>query len=126
MKKKFIFVFVVLSILALSLTSAFTPLKTKTPPVLRISLSSVNFLEEKGVTFKFLVDGDVKKSGLQGKVFIGNTVLRLYCNYSGDATPVTVNCTSAKATAKFAGSVGIVSVAGYSFYFVVPARLPGL
>ena len=126
MKKKFIFIFVVLSILALTLTSAFTPLKTKTPPVLRVSLLSVNFLEEKGVTFKFLVDGDVKKSGLQGKVYVSNKTLRLYCNYSGDATPVTVTCTSAKGTAKFAGASGIVSVAGHSFYFVVPARLPGL
>ena len=121
MKIKPIFILIVLSILALTLTSAFT-----SPRVNKVSLISVRFLEEKGVTFKFRVDGDVRKSDLQGNVLVNGKTLRLYCNYSGDPTPVVVVCTSAKGTAKFAGNVGIVSIAGHSFYFVIPAKLPGL
>lgn len=117
MNKNFIHVLVILSILAFAFASAF-----RQPAVTQINLLSVSYLREKGVTFKFLVDGDFKKSDLQGSVLVSGKTLRLYCNYGGDQAPVVVVCTSYKGTAKHAGNLGIVSLAGRAFYFTVPAR----
>ena len=118
MNKKLIYMLVIVSILAFSLASAFTSAR-----VITVSLQSVNFLREKGVTFKFMVDGDVRKSDIKGNVVVSGQKLALYCNYSGDPAPVTVTCTSAKGTAaRFAGKFGVVTVAGHSFGFTVPAR----
>ena len=117
MNKKLIRILVVLSILALSVTSAFS-----SPTVTQVKLLSVNYMNEKGVTFKFLVDGNFRKSKLQGNVTVNGKSIKLYCNYGGDSTPVVVVCTAYKGTAKFAGHVGVVTVAGRSFRFVIPAR----
>ena len=117
MNKKLISMLVILSILAFTFATAFTP-----PKITRISLLSVNFMREKGVTLKFLVDGNFRKSELQGSVTVDGKSLRLYCNYGGDPAPVVVTCTSAKGTAKFAGGVGLVSIAGRTFRIIVPAR----
>jgi hypothetical protein len=109
---------VILSILAFTFTSAF-----KSPRVIKVNLISVDFQREKGVTFKFWMDGDLRKSDLKGNVLVKGNSLRLYCNYSGDATPTVVVCTSAKGTAaRYAGRLAVVSVAGHSFYFTVPSR----
>jgi hypothetical protein len=121
MRKKLTFILVILSMLALTITSAFT-----TPRVTQVSLLSVTFKEEKGVTFRFLMDGDFKKANLKGNVVIDGKTRKLYCNYGGDPAPVVVICTAPGGTAKSAGRPGVVNVAGRSFYFVVPARLPGL
>jgi hypothetical protein len=117
LNKKFVSILVVLSTLAFTFTSAF-----KTPHVTQISLQSVTYLKEKGVTFKFLANGDFKRSDLQGNVVVNGKSIRLYCNYSGDPAPVVVVCTAAKGTAKLAGNKGIVFIAGRSFLFTVPAR----
>jgi hypothetical protein len=108
---------VILSILAFGFSSAFS-----SPAVSSVRLLSVNYMKEKGVTFKFKVDGNFKKSDLRGSVLVAGKTLRLYCNYGGDPAPATVTCTSYKGTAKYAGSAGVVSLVGRSFYFTVPAR----
>lgn len=118
MNKKLIVILVALSIMAFSFTTAFAK-----PRVIKVSMLSVAFLHEKGVTFKFLVEGDVRKSDMKGNVKIDGKSLRLYCNYSGDSAPVVVVCTSAKGTAaRHAGRFGVVTVAGHAFGFTVPAR----
>jgi hypothetical protein len=117
MYRKLTFVLVILSMLALLVTSAFT-----TSRVTNVTLLSVSYLREKGVTFKFLMDGNFKKIDLKGSVFTDGRTIRLYCNYGGDPAPVLVVCTADSGTAKFAGQPATVSVAGRSFYFVIPAR----
>ena len=117
MSKRIAFSLVILSILAFLFTSAFKP----APRPVDVTLLSVSYKREKGVTFKFLVDGNVRKSDLKGKVYVSNKALRLYCNYAGDPTPTTVTCTSQKATVKYAGRPAMVVLAGHSYYFVVPA-----
>jgi len=121
MFRKLTFILVILSLMAFTITSAFT-----SPRVTQIRLLSVSFMEEKGVTFKFLVDGNFKKSSLQGSVVVDGKTRKLYCNYGGDPAPAVVTCTAPGGTAKSAGRPGIINIAGRSFYFIVPARLPGL
>jgi len=118
MKKKSVLMLIILSILALTLTAA-----AKAPHITKVSLESMSFMKEKGVTFKFLVEGDFKKSDLKGKVMVDGNTIKLYCNYSGDAAPVVVTCTAFKGTAaKYAGKLGVVTLVGHSFSFTVPAR----
>jgi hypothetical protein len=118
LNKKLSLILVIISILAFTFASAFAPAR-----VINISLISTSFLREKGVTFKFLATGDLRKTDFKGSVTVGGQSLKLYCNYSGDPAPTTVTCTSAKGTAaRFAGKTGIVFVGGYSFVFTVPAR----
>ena len=117
MNKKFGFL-VLISILVLVATSAF---KAREP--LHVSLLSVDFLKEKGVTLKFMVEGDARKSSLKGSIVVAGKTLRLHCNDNGDPTPRVVVCTAQKATAaRYAGKPAVVTLAGYSFYFKVPAR----
>lgn len=117
MSRKIVFSLIILSILTFLFTSAFTSQRS-----LNISLQSVAYKREKGVTFKFLVNGDVRKNDLKGNVQISDRRLSLHCNYAGDSTPVVVVCTAQKATAQFAGQPAVVTVAGHSFYFIIPAR----
>ncbi len=118
--KRLFVILVLLSILTFTVGSAF-----KSPAITQIQLLSVSFKEEKGVTFKFLVVGDIRRNDLKGNVLVGSKSLKLYCNYSGDLSPAVVTCTSAKGTAKLAGRYGVVYIAGHTFGFTVPARLPG-
>jgi hypothetical protein len=117
-KPRFIYIIVILALLAVPLTSAF-----QKPAVTQIQLLSVSYLKEKGVTFKFMIDGDFKKNDLKGTVNVAEKKFRLYCNYFGDAAPTVVVCTSDKGTAKYAGKSGYVTIAGRSFWFKVPARI---
>jgi hypothetical protein len=122
MHKKMISFLVILSLMSFMFTSAFKP----TPPI-QISLTSVQFLKEKGVTFKFQMAGNIKRADLKGSVLVGGKTLRLYCNSkAGIKTNSVVVCTSPAGTAKYAGSVGVVFLAGRSFIFITPARLPNL
>lgn len=116
MKKNFLFSLAILSILAFLGASAFRSRNVD------IGLESVGYMREKGVTFKFLVSGDVRKNDLKGGVLTGNQRIGLHCNYRGDPTPLVVVCTAAKGTAKLAGQPAIVSVGGHSFFFTIPAR----
>jgi hypothetical protein len=118
MKTRFLFTVVILALLAVPLTSAF-----QKPSVTQIQLLSVSYLKEKGVTFKFMINGDFKKNDLKGTVVVSDKKFRLYCNYFGDAAPTVVICTSDKGTAKYAGKPGYVNIAGRSFWFKVPARI---
>lgn len=118
--KRLFVILVLLSILTFTVGSAF-----KSPAITQIQLLSVSFKEEKGVTFKFLVVGDIRRNDLKGNVLVGSKSLKLYCNYSGDLSPAVVTCTSAKGTVKLAGRYGVVYIARHTFGFTVPARLPG-
>jgi hypothetical protein len=108
---------VILSIMALTFASAF-----RSPIITQVSLVSVGYLKEKGVTFKFLVDGKIKKADLKGDVKVDGRTIRLHCNYGGDIAPIVIVCTADKATAKLAGLRGTVTLSGKSFGFTVPAR----
>ena len=122
MNKKIISMLVVLSLMSFYFTSAFKP-----APVQKVTLLSVQFLEEKGVTFKFLMEGQFKKADLKGTVLVSGKELRLYCNAKPETkTSRIVVCTSPAGTAKYAGTLGIVFLAGRSYIFVTPARLPNL
>ena len=116
MNKKLISILVILSMLAFLLTSAFSA-----PRVTSVSLVSVAFREEKGVTFKFRVDG-FKTQDLKGSVVVDGQTLKLRCGHSGDSTDLLV-CISEKATAaRFSGHKAVVLLEGYSFWFSIPVH----
>ena len=115
MSKKLVLMMLLISMLAALFSTAAAPMTVK-----RITLVETVYLREKGVTFKFQVEGEVKEKELKGYLVLEGKSLKLRCNYN-DGSGL-LNCTAPGGTAKYAGSSGYISLAGFSFWVSIPAR----
>ncbi len=121
MNKKLTLTLVIISILVFTFASAFNT----QPSITGVSLLSVKFQKEKGVTLKFLVTGDFHKKDLQGYILVGGKKVGLFCPYNDIPSPAVVTCHAAQGTAaRYAGRRGMVYLAGVIFPISIPARLP--
>jgi hypothetical protein len=84
-----------------------------------VTLLETIYLKEKGVTFKFLIEGTGNFKKLTGTLNFDGKVGKLHCNVNDNL----VVCTAPKATAQHAGTYGYVTLAGFSFPVVIPARV---
>jgi hypothetical protein len=114
MSRKFLFTLTLISMLAAMLTVAAAP-----APARRITLVETVYLREKGVTFKFSLEGEFKDRELKGSIQYDGKAGNIHCNYNDKAALVV--CTAPKATAQHAGATGIVTLAGFSFAVIIPA-----
>jgi riboflavin synthase alpha subunit len=115
MSKKLIFILVLVSLLAAMLTTA----SAAPVGITKVTLLEAVYLREKGVTFKFRIEGKFNQKRLPGTVTFDGKVANLRCNVNDGL----VVCTAPKATAKYAGARGYVTLAGFSFPVVIPARV---
>ena len=118
MKRKLVLIFLALSILVFFSSSAFIT------PYLQVQLLSSGYVKDKGVTFKFLLTGDIHPRDIKGVVVINKKNIKLHCNFPGKGpSSITMTCTAFKGTAaKYSGESGIVILAGQPFWFRVPAN----
>ena len=118
MKNKLILIFLTISIMTFLFASAY-----QTAPGLRIQLLSTSFIKDKGVTFKFLLEGEIHKRDIKGIIVINKKNVKLHCNFEDKKSPISLTCTAFKGTAaKYSGESGIVILAGQPFWFRVPAQ----
>jgi hypothetical protein len=115
MSKKLVLTMLLVSLLAVIFATAAAPAVVK-----RMTLVETVFLREKGVTFKFQVEGNFRESDLKGYLVVEGKSLKLRCNYNDGAG--LLNCTAPGGTAKFAGTSGYITMAGFSFVVYIPAR----
>jgi hypothetical protein len=115
MRKKLIFILVLVSLLAVFVTTAAAPVG-----ITRVTLVETVYLREKGVTFRFQMEGNASRNLLQGTITFDGITAKLRCknNHNGQ-----VICTAPGGTAKHAGASGYVTLAGFSFPVVIPARI---
>jgi hypothetical protein len=121
MYKKIVLIMMLLSLLTVTVATAAAPAK-----ITSVQLLSIAFKEEKGVMFKFAVQGDVTKTDLRsGTLFVDGKFVKLHCSYNAKAHYVW--CTAPGGTAKsFAGKWGVVSFGGFTFSVTIPAKGKGL
>jgi hypothetical protein len=94
-------------------------------PVVNVEARSVRLLKvgyygEKGVVFKFQLTGDFKDKELKGSVFVDGKTVKVYCVRK--ARIGGAQCVAASITSRQAGKMGVITFAGFSFTFIVPAR----
>jgi hypothetical protein len=113
--------FLVLTLLAVLFSAFASPRPVAASNITGITLVETVYLREKGVTFKFRVSGEFTEREMKGTfTVVGGKTGKLRCNYNDGAGLVV--CTAPPATAQSAGSTGIATLAGYSFYIIIPAR----
>ncbi len=75
----------------------------------------------KGLVFKFNVTGAWEPGELEGYLQVGSHIFPLDCQFNDDG--VTLVCISSYGSGGFAGSQGILVLAGEGFYFgIIPAK----
>jgi hypothetical protein len=112
MGKKTLIILMLVSVLAAVFATASV--------IKNITLVETAYLREKGVTFKFRIDGEFRESELRGTLALENKTVKLHCNYNDGAGLLV--CTAPSGTAKYAGSQGYITLAGFSFQVVIPER----
>jgi hypothetical protein len=122
MRKSFLFVLVIVSMLVSLGMSAAAPMPA--PAVAKITgvtLLEATFMKEKGMIFKFKATGTFSEKELKGSLTVKGKSIKLRCRYhSGNDI---VQCTAPGGTAtNFAGKSAVVSLNGFGFWVQVPAK----
>jgi len=121
MKKRLLFMLVILSVLVglFGVAAAPTGKKDETKSV---TFMSVDYYHEKGVVFKFKLTGDFKDSELKGSVQVGKKTIKVYCVRKENDSRANAQCVAPSTTTILAGRLGVITFAGSKFSFTVPKR----
>ncbi|MDX9991224.1 MAG: hypothetical protein RBS68_04155 [Anaerolineales bacterium] len=122
MRKSFLFVLVVVSMLASLALSASAPMPAPaTAKITGVTLVEATFMKEKGMIFKFKVTGTFDEKELKGFLAVKDKNIKLRCRYHPGND--VVQCTAPGGTAtNFAGKSAVVTLNGFGFWVQVPAK----
>lgn len=122
MYNRLVLVLTLIAMLVFAFGTAFTTTPAMTNAGSRsVKLVSMTYMKEKGIVFKFHLNGSFKKEELRGKILVDKDVRTMRCvlNDSG----VDVLCIAQGATAGLhAGKKAYVFFAGFSFLVTLPDR----
>jgi hypothetical protein len=128
MNKKLLYLLLIISVLATTVGAAATPTTVSAAApsaITKVTLLQADFMEEKGMIFKFKVEGTFKENQLKGNLRIGGKDIKLRCRYNKNKA--IAQCTAPGGTAaNYAGKYAVVSLSGFYFWVLVPKRKPGL
>lgn len=117
LNKKIFLVLVIVSLLALPVTSAFRAVDIPiTVQMVSASLSG------KGLVFRFMINGTFRPNDLIGRVTIGNKTVNLKCNVKSGPQDKLLTCSAPLALPRNVTSYGTVVMANHAFGFSVQGR----
>lgn len=122
MRKKLLFMLVIVSFLVSMVGTAATPLPTPSPAKIKqVTLLQATFMEEKGMIFKFRVVGTFKEEELKGSLRVKGQTIKLRCRNQRGAE--LVQCTAPGGTSiNYSGELAALTLNGFGFWVRVPSK----